>query len=183
VILPQELWSKASTILLGVCGCWCTHTGATFHVYTLLFWGLEGVLMFCWHMQWVKIHCDPNPCTLIQRFYHTPRGVVMLVYPHWCDSSCLHCLSVVCRECWYFVDTCNGWRSIVILPHVLWSKASTIFLGLCGCWCIRTGATVHIYTAFLGFVGCVDLLLTHAMGEAPLWYYSRYFDPKLLPYS
>jgi hypothetical protein len=136
---------------------------------TLSFGGLEGVLTFCWHMQSVKIHCDPTQGTLIQSFYHTPRGVLMLVYPHWCDSSCLHYLSGVWRRCWPFVDTCNGWRSILILPHVLWSKASTILLGVCGCWCIHTGATVHIYTVFLGFIGGVDLLLTHAMGEDPLW--------------
>jgi hypothetical protein len=83
---------------------------------TLPFRGFDVVLTFCWHMQWVKLHCDTTLGTLIHSLYHTPRGVCMLVYPHWCSSSCLRCLSGVLRRCWPFVHTCNGWSSIVILP-------------------------------------------------------------------
>jgi hypothetical protein len=150
---------------------------------TLPLRGLERVLTFCSHMQWLKIHIDPTPGTLIQSFYHTPRSVWMLVYPHWCDGSCLQCLYGVWRGCWPFVHTCNGWISIVILSHVLWSKTSTILLGVCGCWCTHTGVIDHVYTAFPGFGGGVDLLFTHAMGQDPYWSYPRYYDPKLLPYS
>jgi hypothetical protein len=144
---------------------------------------LKGVLSMVSHMQWLHHQCV---CTLGNWKHmdrHTPRGVWMLVYPHWCDSSCLHCFSGVWMGCWPFVDTCNGSRSIVILPHILWSKATTIPLGVCGYWCTHTGATVHVYTAFPGFVGGVDLFLTHAIGEDPSWSYTMYFDTKHLPYS
>jgi hypothetical protein len=47
------------------------------------FHSFEGVLTFSSHMQWVKLHCETTLGTLIHIFYHTPRGVSMLVYPQY----------------------------------------------------------------------------------------------------
>jgi hypothetical protein len=98
----------------------CVDTGVPTLVQQFMsrlpFRGFEVVLTFCWHMQWEKPHFDTTLGILIHSLYHTTCGVWILVYPHWCNSSCLCCLSRVLRWCWPFVDACNGRSPTLILP-------------------------------------------------------------------
>jgi hypothetical protein len=98
----------------------CVDTGVPTLVQQFIsrlpFRGFEVILTFCCHMQWEKPHCDTTLDTLIHSLYHTTWGVLMLVYPHWCNNSCLGCLSGVLRWCWPFVDICNVRSSTVIIP-------------------------------------------------------------------
>jgi hypothetical protein len=156
-----------------VCGCWCIHTGAAVHVYTAFpgFWGGDDLFF---HMQWVKLHCDTTLGTLIHIFYNTPRGVCLLVYPHCYNSSCLHCLSRVLRWCWHMQWVklhCDTTLGTVI--HIFYHTPRGVSMLMYPHWC--NNSCLHFLSGVLR--GGVELLFTHAMGEAPLWYYPRYFDP------
>jgi hypothetical protein len=108
---------------------------------------LSRVLRWCWHMQWVKLHYDNTLGTLIHSFYNTPRGVSMLVYPHWCSSSCPRCLSRVLRWCWHMQWVKLHYdNTLGTLIHIFYHTPR-------GVWMLvyHTAAAVHLYAAFLGF--------------------------------
>jgi hypothetical protein len=129
-------------------------------------------------------------------FRHSSNGLKNL--PRYELPKCIINTWISRFFCYYFVwydinniyafSVLKGVLSMVL--HMQWVHHPSVFT-LCT-WklmdthtprgCVDTG--VHILVQqfisrmpFWGFKVVLTFFLTHAMGEAPLWYYPRYFDP------